>query len=245
MHNTKHVRRMVLVLFLLVAGIVVIGSGGKTLSLTDLPEKVQATIKEHAQNGTIEEIELETENGKSIYEIEVLKDSKEFEFKVAEDGVFLGMEDEDEEEDDDDSENESRKISLQDAPEAVKAAILKIAGSNPVKEIEVEYEDGFAEYEAEYLVDNVEHSVVCSETGDIMELERKVDPNTMPKAALATISKKFPGAEIKEAEAVQSFYFEVELVKNGKKMELTVSANGCIDEDDDAVNENEDEEDDD
>lgn len=64
---------------------------------SQVPEKVQQTINQHLQGGTIEKIEKETEKKKIIvYEAYVKKpDGKKIEIKVEEDGTLLEIEDED------------------------------------------------------------------------------------------------------------------------------------------------------
>ncbi|MCW5599172.1 MAG: PepSY domain-containing protein [Nitrosomonas sp.] len=64
---------------------------------SQVPEKVQQTINQHLQGGTIEKIEKETKKKKVIvYEAYVKKpDGKKIEIKVEEDGTLLEIEDED------------------------------------------------------------------------------------------------------------------------------------------------------
>ncbi|MCO6428989.1 PepSY domain-containing protein [Nitrosomonas communis] len=62
---------------------------------SQVPEKVQKTITQHLQGGTIEEIEKETEKKYGIvYEADVKKpDGKKIEIKVKEDGTLIEVED--------------------------------------------------------------------------------------------------------------------------------------------------------
>ena len=64
---------------------------------SQVPEKVQQTINQHLQGGTIEKIEKETKKKKVIvYEAYVKKpDGKKIEIKVEEDDTLLEIEDED------------------------------------------------------------------------------------------------------------------------------------------------------
>lgn len=63
---------------------------------SQVPEKVQQTINQHLQGGTIEKIEKEAKEKKVIvYEAYVKKpDGKKIEIKVEEDGTLLEIEDE-------------------------------------------------------------------------------------------------------------------------------------------------------
>jgi uncharacterized membrane protein YkoI len=70
------------------------------VSIDQVPAAVRATILKEAGSGKIEKIVLENEDGRTIYEAEVIMDGKEFDVKVAADGT-LGKEVEDEENDKD------------------------------------------------------------------------------------------------------------------------------------------------
>jgi uncharacterized membrane protein YkoI len=72
------------------------------VSIDQVPAVVKATILKEAQGGTIEEIERETEDGKTIYEAEVVINGQEVEIEVAADGTLLSKEVDDDNDDDDD-----------------------------------------------------------------------------------------------------------------------------------------------
>jgi uncharacterized membrane protein YkoI len=72
------------------------------VSIEQVPAAVKATILEEAQGGTIKEIERETEDGKTIYEAEVIINGEEVEIEVAADGTLLSKEVEDDDDEDDD-----------------------------------------------------------------------------------------------------------------------------------------------
>lgn len=70
-------------------------AGEEKIEWSQVPEKVQKTILQHSQGGTIEEIEKETEKKYGVvYEAEVKKpDGKKIEIKVKEDGTLIEVED--------------------------------------------------------------------------------------------------------------------------------------------------------
>ena len=79
---------------------------------------VRETIKKHVEGKEIKVIEVEVEDGKLVYDVEIIKDVKVSEFTVASDGNFLGFEEEKGKEDreglkeddrDDDGEREGLK----------------------------------------------------------------------------------------------------------------------------------------
>ncbi len=75
------------------------------VSIDQLPAAVQSTILKEAAGGTIKEIDRETEDGKTIYEAEVIINAEEVEIQVAADGTLLGKKVEDDDEDDDDDDD--------------------------------------------------------------------------------------------------------------------------------------------
>jgi len=72
------------------------------VSIDKVPEAVKSTILKHAEGGNIREIERGNEDGKVIYEAEVLIGDKEIELKIDPSGKLLSKEVQDEEDDEDD-----------------------------------------------------------------------------------------------------------------------------------------------
>ncbi|NIQ01244.1 MAG: hypothetical protein GWM98_13265 [Nitrospinaceae bacterium] len=62
------------------------------MKMEELPPAVQATVKTESEGGEIKELALETEDGKTFYEVEFEKDGKEHEVKIADDGTVLERE---------------------------------------------------------------------------------------------------------------------------------------------------------
>jgi uncharacterized membrane protein YkoI len=73
------------------------------VSIGEVPAAVKATIDAEAKGGTIGEVEMETKDGRTIYEAEVIIDGQETDIQAAANGTLLGkeVEDEDCEKDDD------------------------------------------------------------------------------------------------------------------------------------------------
>jgi len=72
------------------------------VSLDAVPAAVKATIEKEAAGAEIKEVEMETEDGVTVYKAEVIIDGQEVDIKVVADGTLLGKEMENEDEDDDD-----------------------------------------------------------------------------------------------------------------------------------------------
>ena len=112
-HQRMLVRLTVLLFAVGAIALLVFADDEQTMSLSQVPDAVRTTIEQQSAGAEIQEIELEDEDGKQIYEVEVIRDGKEVEFKVAPDGTFLGYEeeddDDDDEEDDDDDDDEDEE----------------------------------------------------------------------------------------------------------------------------------------
>jgi uncharacterized membrane protein YkoI len=180
-------RYMTLVIVLAGAGIALcigavatqqLGEAEISVSIDQVPAAVKAALLAAARGGTIREIEMETENGQAVYEADVVLDGKEVEVRVSADGTVLGKEadDENEDEDADDVDEEENddgdvQISLAEAPEAVKATILKEAAGAEIKEIEKETEDGQVIYSAELVAGGQETDIEVAPDGKLLGKE--------------------------------------------------------------------------
>ena len=201
----------------------------KEVSLSQVPPAVKAAIEEQATGGKILEIEQDMEDGQMIYEAIILKNSKKMEFEFSSTGQLIT--DEESEDEEGEESGSEQEIRLNDAPAAVQAAIKKAAGSNPILKIEQETEEGVSTYEADYDVEGVKYSVKCAASGDVMEMENEVSPQSLPVAALEELQEDYPGASIEKAELVMKLFYEVEMKKGNKTFEVKVSAAGDIDDD--------------
>ncbi len=149
----------------------------KRISMDQVPETVRATLL--SQGGTIEGIEMETENGRTIYEADVTVDGQKVEMKVAADGSLIGREvddeDNDEEGDNGDQESEDEEeapLSIDQVPDVVKATLLREAQGGTIKEIEQENEDGQIAYGAEVVIHGQEFDLkVAPDTGELLSKE--------------------------------------------------------------------------
>jgi len=140
--------------------------GEMEISLAQAPQAVRTTILAQAQGSPVDEIEMETENGQTVYEAEVLIGGKKVEIEVAADGTLLGTE-MDDEEDDEEDENEVQ-ISLADAPQAVQTTLAKEATGAEIKEIEREIEGGQTVYSAEVMIGGQEVEFEIAPDGTLL-----------------------------------------------------------------------------
>ncbi|QGQ48188.1 PepSY domain-containing protein [Metabacillus sediminilitoris] len=127
-------------------------------------------------NGTVESVELE--DGQSYYEVDIIKDQKEFDIKVdAASAEILKVEENRNDDDDDDRELEAAaKGAVISEDEAVAIAKKNITGE--IVKIELDEDDGRFEYEMELNTSNGEAEITIDATsGKVLELEQDDDDN--------------------------------------------------------------------
>jgi uncharacterized membrane protein YkoI len=77
------------------------GNEEEKVKVENVPAAVRTTIDEQSAGGAVEDIARESEDGKTIYEVDVKVGGKDYELKIAEDGKLISKKlDEDEEEKD-------------------------------------------------------------------------------------------------------------------------------------------------
>lgn len=129
----------------------------KPVKFEDLPAAVAKAIKAAAGDAKLDSIVLGDEDGTPAYEATWKADGHKHEIAVAKDGKVLGLEE---------------IISLKEAPEAVRAAIEKEAGSREVLEVEKVIAKGKTVYEAEIKEGKGKVVVTFSEAGKVLEREK-------------------------------------------------------------------------
>jgi len=188
--KSKHLR---LVVVLAIAGLTVcigavatqkIVEGEREVSIGQVPEAVRATLLAQAQGNGINEIEMETENGRTVYEAEVIIGGQATDIKVAADGTLVGKEaddeegdDEDEADDDDDEGEDEEQVALAQVPEAVRATIMKEASGAEIKKIEKENENGQTIYSAELIISGQEVDCKVAPDGTLLGKEMEDEDN--------------------------------------------------------------------
>ena len=126
------------------------------------------------------------------------------------------------------AESDETPIKLADAPEAVRAAIAKLASADKIKKVVKEVSDGAMIFEVEYTAKGVEHTASISIGGHVLQVETTVEESAVPAEALAALKKAHPEATFKNHTAVKEFYYEVDVVENGKTKEIKFDAMGRV-----------------
>ncbi len=118
----------------------------KSVKLKDLPPAVKAAVEQQAgKDGKIRGLDVETENGKTVYEAELTVGKQRRDVSFDESGKIVEIEE---------------RVALESVPAAAKAAILKAAGKGKVLHVE-SVSDGskIVAYEAKVKVDGKKSEV--------------------------------------------------------------------------------------
>ena len=124
--------------------------------------------------------------------------------------------------------SEEVSVNFNDAPKEVQSAITKVVGKAKIDKLEVEVENGITIYEAEWMVDGVEHEVSVSEAGDILETEKVVASELVPPGVLQAAQKHMPEGGEPEFEMKSVILYSVETEVNGKEVEILVDPTGRL-----------------
>ena len=128
--------------------------------------------------------------------------------------------------------DEEEVITLDKAPEAVRAAAIKLAGDakNITKVIKEEDDEDVVQYEIEYNEGAVKCAAIFSTGGDLMETEKATTEAKLPAAVMAALKKDYPKATFADPQVVTKMFYEIEIVIDGKKHEVKVDASGNIED---------------
>jgi uncharacterized membrane protein YkoI len=125
-------------------------------------------------------------------------------------------------------EDDEVQIKLSEAPEAVRTAALKLTSEKNITKVTRESDDGISTFEVEFNENGSTSSGTFSAAGDVLEVEHGVTQDKVPAAAMAAVKKENPGVSFGNIVIVTKTFYEVEVVKDGKKHEVVVNAAGDI-----------------
>jgi len=141
-------------------------------------------------------------------------------------------------------EEKEEKIAVDALPPAVTKAIKDKFPKAGIAGAIKETEDGKMTYEVALLEDKKEFEVKADAEGKILEVEREIAVADLPAAVRDAVKKKYPKAEIEEAEEVTKgeikTYEVIVEVEDDKERELSIDAAGKILEDEAGEDEDDD-----
>lgn len=208
------------------------GPKEQKVTLDQVPPAVKATILQESQGGKVEDIAREAEDGKTIYEADVIKDGKEIELRVAEDGKLITRKLEGEAKEEGEKGKEEKhdakaakvKTALAQAkvalPQALEIAQKQVPGGS-LLEIELKMRDKGPVYsialldgkqKKEVQLDAVAGTVLkveaeeAEDEGDVKELAEAAKAVAAARItleqAIKTATKETDGGQVCEAELV-------------------------------------------
>ncbi len=139
-------------LVLLIAAAVLAGAAEKKVAMKDLPPAVQKTVQDQTKGAEIKGLSLETENGKTSYEVETIANGKHRDLEIDAQGTVTEVEEE---------------TALDTIPPAAKATIEKKAAGGKIAMVEtVTHGTTIAFYEAHFTgKDGKRHEVQVKPDG--------------------------------------------------------------------------------
>ena len=146
---------------------IILGSIGFSISVLAALNEQQAKdiIKKEVPNGQITKVKLDKENGKMIYEIEVMDGNIEKEYEIdAETGAILKMEQEQK-----GNKNNSSVDNPKISSDKAKEIALKNSKNGKFKEIELKHKNGVLVYDVEIAEGFMDREfLIDANTGEIL-----------------------------------------------------------------------------
>lgn len=127
---------------------------------------------------------------------------------------------------------DEEKVPIDRVPKAVLDAVKAKFPAAELKGAAKEAEDGKTVYEITLKNRGQNIDVALRPDGTILEIEKQIDPKTLPKTVAAALEAKYPKATMKKAEEItvkERVSYEVVLVTAEKKaIEVKLDSNGKV-----------------
>ena len=180
--------------------------------LNETPPAVRETIAAQVGKGTLVEINRTTEDGETVYGVQMTKGGSVRDFTVNASGELFGL-----------------KMFLRETPEAVQKTVRAEVGGGKLLEIEKNTEEGKLVYDVKMDKDGRTRNFTVGDGGDLLSME--VFLNEAPAAVKQTIQSQVRDgqlADIYRTTDEGDVVYEVEITKGGKSRSLTVDSNGVL-----------------
>jgi uncharacterized membrane protein YkoI len=123
------------------------------------------------------------------------------------------------------------KVKMKDLPEAVQKTVKEQTKTAKLRGLAKEVEDGKTFYEAETVVNGKTRDILIDPTGAVVEVEEAVALDSIPEAARKALQCRAGSGKILSVESVTKgpvVSYEAVIKKDGKKSEVSVSADGTL-----------------
>jgi len=185
----------------------------KTVSLADLPDAAQKTIKAQAGTEKPGSIEREDDDGDITYTIEFIRSGQNRSFTVDADGGLVSIE-----------------IALEDAPEPVRKAIQQQLGGGKLESIEKTFDDGAVAYDVDMMTaSSVARSFTLTADGKLERIQIALEE--IPEAVRKTIETHSSGGKLNDLYRVFDegrLCYEANFVRDGRDRDFDVAPDGRI-----------------
>lgn len=131
--------------------------GEVVIKFADCPAAVQKTLLREAKGAKIEKVDKETDDGKVVYETDVMIDGKNYEITVDAKGLLLAKKL--------DEEDDEVEVKLADCPAAVQKTLLREADGAKFDKVDKEFKDGHDIYEIDVTIDGKNYEITVTDTG--------------------------------------------------------------------------------
>ena len=126
----------------------------RRVTMEALPGPVQTAVREHTKGLKVIGLAEETEDGKTLYEVETRVDGKSRDILFDATGKLV---------------SDEMEVALGTIPAAARAALEQAAGGGVIKEVEAVTKDGVTVYEAQIKKDGKKSEVVVAADGTIQK----------------------------------------------------------------------------
>jgi hypothetical protein len=189
------------------------------IKLADAPSAVRKTLKREANGGKIETVDIETRDGKLVFEADVEIDGTNYEILVSKDGRLISKTVDEEEEEEEEHEGKKGKekekgekkekehegkekgvtvIKFSEAPGAVQKTLKREAFGAKIAKVDIESHDGKKVYEADVEIDGKNYEILVAKDGTL--ISKALDEEEEEGAEREKEHKKEKGKEKKEKE---------------------------------------------
>jgi uncharacterized membrane protein YkoI len=237
--NTTCLRILAFGLFIASVSFVAAKGDEEEIPFSECPAAVKKTMLDEAKGGKIDEtVSKETEDGKTVYWVSVVIDSRDYAIGVTEDGVLtdkvLDVGDE--------------EVEFANCPDAVRKTFREESRGATIKEVTKERKLGVLIYSATVKLNDKEYVIKVAENGTLTEKvllieEDEIAFSSCPAAVQKTFRDEARGGNIDDvtrSTGLGDTVYETQVEIDGKRYNLEVNEAGVLiskslDEDDDAA----------
>ncbi|WP_299984479.1 PepSY-like domain-containing protein [uncultured Pontibacter sp.] len=120
---------------------------------------------------------------------------------------------------------EAQDVAEKDVPEAMKSALSQ----KYTNATDLEWEKHGENYEADFDIDRIDHTVMIDPSGKILMTKRDIEEKDLPQNIRTAISQKYKGMRLDDIEQVEkdgNTYYQLELEQKPQDKKVVLSQDG-------------------